>query len=79
MWKDLSRVIEVLVFFNIHVNTSLQKRDGLLLVLKFICGLLLITQDEELARQLVELGYRGSGEVREIYLSNFLWSVTSNW
>lgn len=30
--------------------------------------LLFISQDEELARQLVELGYRGSGEVRKIYL-----------
>ena len=41
--------------------------------------LLFISQDEELARQLVELGYRGSGEVRQIYLFNFLWNVTSNW
>ena len=28
-----------------------------------------VSQDEELARQLVELGYRGSGEVSKISLS----------
>ena len=30
------------------------------------------TQDEELARQLVELGYRGSGEVGKTSVSDFI-------